>query len=672
VEPISLLIALSGCAAPETGTPPVAPQPGGQTILPSPAADWTPGLPQAVPESSDDDLALGDPVPPTLVCDRTVLLSEDRQQLGVLATHEDILGWLDPQALRLDQLSLDEGPTRLDCAGDRIFVTLRGSGAVAELDLVEGTPTLLTQAQVGAEPYGIAVRADGQRLYVALSQEDAVVELDADTLTELRRFPVTGDPRWLVLHPDDQHLYVLSAYDRDLYTVDLVTGSVLAQALPVVQGVQDLTTLQGEVDLVGRFTGDPDVSPDGEWLVLPSLQVNNDASSDATLEGSTTVTYYGGGSTNNPPPGMARFNPNIVKVPLAWGEPVPDESEFLDIKGEVERSDESTQFGRSYLTQVTFSPDGQTLATTMEGSDLVALVRLTYSAVTDPIRGVLEHPIVLIDAPLGPRAVAWADEATLVGDFQVAGTAGALDVGAAVDWLLDEDNQRGAEAATMLGFAGLPVRPATDPELDEGRRLFTSAVAPEIVQDGTGASCATCHYEGRTDGLEWFQEHGPRQTPSLAGDVDATAPVTWADEVDSVATEATLTATTRLGGDGPSPSQAAAMARWINLDRLPARPAGDPDAIARGRTLFLSQDVGCAGCHVPPLYTDPWSYDLLGNGAMNTPSLLGIGASGPYLHDGSAATLRDVLDLAVAGWMGETADLDEADLQDLVAFLESL
>ena len=58
---------------------------------------------------------------------------------------------------------------------------------------------------------------------------------------------------------------------------------------------------------------------------------------------------------------------------------------------------------------------------------------------------------------------------------------------------------------------------------------------------------------------------------------------------------------------------------------------------------------------------------------IDTPSLLSVGASPPYLGDGRAATLRAVFrDHDPAHRHGDSASLDDAELDDLVAFLESL
>jgi cytochrome c peroxidase len=59
--------------------------------------------------------------------------------------------------------------------------------------------------------------------------------------------------------------------------------------------------------------------------------------------------------------------------------------------------------------------------------------------------------------------------------------------------------------------------------------------------------------------------------------------------------------------------------------------------------------------------------------AYNTPSLLGVGATAPYFHDGSARTLREVLTTGNPGdRMGRTSHLKAEDIDALVAYLETL
>ena len=103
-------------------------------------------------------------------------------------------------------------------------------------------------------------------------------------------------------------------------------------------------------------------------------------------------------------------------------------------------------------------------------------------------------------------------------------------------------------------------------------------------------------------------------------------------------------------------------------------------AAERGKALFNDASTGCAECHPPPLYTTRTSYpvgtlaaaDRAGD-QLDTPTLLEIWRTAPYLHDGSAATLNEVLvGRNRSDQHGHTSQLTPAQIQDLVEFLRSL
>lgn len=172
--------------------------------------------------------------------------------------------------------------------------------------------------------------------------------------------------------------------------------------------------------------------------------------------------------------------------------------------------------------------------------------------------------------------------------------------------------------------------------------------------------------------MTWTFESGVRQTPSLAGPMSRTGPVTWTSAVSSVAEEAQITTAGRMGGQGASAEQAANIAAFVESTPLPQPPdVDDPDAVVRGEAVF--HEVGCTTCHSGPLYTDNEHHGFGDRVATNTPPLAGVAATPPYLSDGRANTLRDVLELARnSGEMGSTATLTEPELDDLEAYLRSL
>ena len=49
-------------------------------------------------------------------------------------------------------------------------------------------------------------------------------------------------------------------------------------------------------------------------------------------------------------------------------------------------------------------------------------------------------------------------------------------------------------------------------------------------------------------------------------------------------------------------------------------------------------------CHVGPLMTTKQIVDVGTGGAFKVPSLLGVGARAPFMHDGCATTLMDRFD----------------------------
>ncbi|MEZ5865575.1 MAG: hypothetical protein R3D25_16455 [Geminicoccaceae bacterium] len=121
---------------------------------------------------------------------------------------------------------------------------------------------------------------------------------------------------------------------------------------------------------------------------------------------------------------------------------------------------------------------------------------------------------------------------------------------------------------------------------------------------------------------------------------------------------------------------------------------GEPKAIdaaaRRGWALFNDPAIGCAGCHVPPLFTDALlpgvprdapagrgprpafghgtAQDAAGR-ALRTPSLRNVAATPPYMHDARHATLAEVL---AAYRLGDGRGLDAGERAALLALLEAL
>jgi cytochrome c peroxidase len=98
----------------------------------------------------------------------------------------------------------------------------------------------------------------------------------------------------------------------------------------------------------------------------------------------------------------------------------------------------------------------------------------------------------------------------------------------------------------------------------------------------------------------------------------------------------------------------------------------------RGEKVF--ENAGCADCHTPGLFMDSTPHDVgtrasLDNAAdeFYTPTLVELWRTAPYLHDGSAPTIRDAITARnPAGNHGRISSLSAEEIEHLCAYLLSL
>jgi DNA-binding beta-propeller fold protein YncE len=577
----------------------------------------------------------------------------------------------------LDELAVGLEPVRLARAGEHLFVTLRHERAVVVLKDTGGALEIVDRIATGAEPYGIVAGEDGTRLYVAASLSNRVEEIDAQSFERLRTFSVADQPRWLALHPNDSVLYVGSAMRGTLSVISLESGLVTKVDLPGLyetrtDRVHDRSVTVG---FARRITGDLAVSPDGKDVYVPTTYVDNTTTVPTADEDNPTG--GGGGGYNGSPEG-SRMNPGVVEVPVAEdGTPVVDNAGAIDATVSVDGmltgsggGDLMSLFGRvsGYISSVAVSPDGKVIFATIEGGNtIVALSRLPM--VNDGDRTLLQRrdtAAVLTNA--GPRGLAFTSDTRAWVFSGLDRTVAEFDAREAMTRL-----GRDGFEATFVTTGPVEVAPNVLPlDVERGRRLFYSTMDMRMASPGAGVSCSTCHFDGRNDGLTWPLEGGLRQTPSLAGEVSLTAPVTWTDNVATVAHEVVITSQGRMGGFGLLPEESDDVAAFVDFGRLPDSPrkGSSDELVALGEEIFNRSEVGCGECHSTEIFTDNKAHDLFGLNGVYTPTLLGISASAPYLHDGSVSSLRGLL--ANLEGMGSVSSLSSEEIEALARYLESL
>jgi hypothetical protein len=254
--------------------------------------------------------------------------------------------------------------------------------------------------------------------------------------------------------------------------------------------------------------------------------------------------------------------------------------------------------------------------------------------------------------------------------------------------------------------------PPKSAEWVRGKILFNTALPP--MTSRRWIACASCHPDGHTDGRVWQNPEGLRKTPSLFGCAH-THPLHWSADRDEVQDfEYTIRGKLMQGvGLLKGPLTPKVGFNPVELDEHLAGKSKDLDALAiytnsfdftlsphipatgklsaaaeRGKKHFFSEAVGCAKCHSGPYFTDsklekPFNLHDVGTGnddptekmgpKYDTPTLLGVYRTAPYLHHGKAKTLKDVLTTCnKEDKHGKTNHLSGDEIDELVEFLRSL
>lgn len=200
-------------------------------------------------------------------------------------------------------------------------------------------------------------------------------------------------------------------------------------------------------------------------------------------------------------------------------------------------------------------------------------------------------------------------------------------------------------------------------------------------------SCATCHPDGRADGLNWdllndgmgnpknnrslLNAHRPG--PKMAHGIRATFSIAVA------AGFKFFHRTPQKGEQEDIEAYIRSMRPFPSPHRIgPDRSRLSPKAL-EGKALFESKRTRCASCHSGPLFTDGRIHDTGTRdeydtaGTFVTPPLVEVWRTAPYLHDGSAVTIMDVLTGSNrSDRHGVTSHLSRKQLEALAEYVLSL
>jgi mono/diheme cytochrome c family protein len=638
------------------------------------------------------------PDPGTFPQSSALGISDDGKTLFVALPDHDRVKAVDAKTGALKGESTVVGaPHRLTVLRDgRVAVTARLGGTLSILS--SDASTVEAQVEVGAMPHGVVQVDDDVVVAVTGMSELARIALDNPNVVKDRVALETPDPRGLATTPDGT-LYVTHFSAGVVSTVAVEDDTVAAQV--------DMH-LPSNPYFFPNHLESMTVTPSGEEVAAPHEECNNDPAqfnSGGDFSGAAAE-YYVQGPTGFPAvvPAVSRIdtasrvsvsdgpgnlNPVFTPTPEPAG-PAPTLINPLD----------TPLLGMETLVNgpvaLALADGGRLELLVNRGSGNVLLRRTRLKEGDKSILGVVDvgtgaEDIVL--SPSGKQAYVLNRFTYEITRFDVPSVEMATTLGhgrASVERFTDQENANNTFAGQMTAEE-LPrldhdvrfavAAPTLPDEVSRGRILFHT-VDDRMTRRGAIA-CASCHPGGSADGITWNFKEGPRNTPALWGGIMDTAPFHWDQAVADVTDLNHVTIQGRMGGMGLSEADLRDIGEFIDTLPAPAGPmenlGGDVD---RGREIFYSEEAQCASCHTGSDFTDGLAHDVgTGVGMVEretrdtfaTPVLHGLFATAPYLHDGSAGSLHDVVEkLVVTDLMGKGSHLSPTEIDDLVAFLKTL
>ena len=538
---------------------------------------------------------------------------------------------------------------------------------------------------VSDSPSGMAISSDGARLYVTAGGPDGKVLLVAtgsgDTVATL---PAGHTPTAPVLHPDGKTLFVCDRFTNDVAVFDLANNA-LVKRIPVTRepfaaaitpdgarvfvanllpaGPANAGYIAAAVDAIDAQTREPVasirlpngstglhgicVSPDGRYVYvthilaryqLPTTQldrgwVNTNAVSVIDVQANTLVNTFLLDDVD-----LGAANP--------WGIACTADGKWLCVahSGTAELS----AIDREQLHQKLDAAASSGTADTVP-NDLAFLVEIRRRY---QLKGT------------GPRGIVPIGSRIYTAEY-FSGSVGMVNI--------DEPGP-GSVQSFSLGDEPPPT------VVRAGEMFFHDAT--KCFQQWQ--SCASCHPgDARVDGLNWDLLNdgmgNPKNNKSLL--LAHKTPPAMSMGVRDTAEMAVRAGIRHILFNVLPEENAVSVDEYLkSLTPVPS-PWLEGGALSpsaeRGKQLY--ETARCSWCHPAPLFTDMKPHEVgTGTGReedtpFDTPTLVEVWRTGPYLHDGGAATIKETLTtFNKDDRHGVTSMLSPQDLDDLVAYILSL
>ena len=601
-------------------------------------------------------------------------------------------GYLSPAALVADN------------HGGTIYIAEATAKQIAVFDTK--TAKVKTTIDVPAEPTGLILNGDGKTLYVTCGGSQGCVGIiDTRNAKLLRTLPAGHTPIAPVLSPDGRYLYICNRFDNNIKIINTEDDKPLAE----IPALREPVTA--------------DITPDGNWLYVGNMLPYGPASADSVACNISVINAKNmafeidivlpNGSTGLhgiivSPDGRFVFashilgrytvpttqlergwiNTNAISIIDArrkrlietvllddvdygaanpWGLACTSDSKYLcvthagihelsvieiaamldKISSYNKRTGRQTQnfIGGSYYTAYNYGNEA--------ASNIPNELSFLYG-----IRQRIKLP------GKAPRALTIIGNKAYVAEYFT-------DSLAIVD--ISRESRPKATSIALGPKTQMTTR-------RKGQMLFNNA---ELCFQ-SWQSCASCHpSDARVDALNWDLLNdglgNPKNTKSLLFAHET--PPAMISGVRGNAEAAVRAGIRHIQFVERPEEEAVAIDEYLkSLKPVPSPHLVDgklSESAERGKKIF--EKAHCAECHEGSLYTDLKQHDV-GTGKdldkdkkFDTPTLVEVWRTAPYLYDGRAATMKEVLTIHNSGDKhGVTSNLTDNEIKDLAQFILSL
>lgn len=606
-----------------------------------------------------------------------------------------------------NRMSLESIATSLD--GSILYIADRTGCQV--LAIAQTTGQIQDKVSLPGEPAGLAVSPNGKTLYATCNGSvNALIVIDLQHFTVEKTIAAGAGACCPVVHPSGKYVYVLARFANQIVVIDTHRSEVIDKIDAGREPAAAAITPDGTTLVVTNHLPD---GPSNRVVISGGIQLektNGAAVRSIDTQSLKTISILslktGSQSLNGvcvSPDGRYAFVTHILSR-FQWPAELLQNGwmngnalAIIDLKTQTLFNTvllDSPERGAANPWGLACSANGHRLLVAHAGTHELSVIDLPkllerlrslpeytsaypggsyrYGARARSQSGVSED-LNFIGAfrrrvklnGLGPRAVAVVGDHAYVTHF-FSGSFDRLDL------------------SVKGTIEPIPFRlvPEEEPSLERrGEFLFNDA---SICFQGW-QSCASCHPGCRSDGLNWDLLNdgtgNAKNTKSLL--LSHQTPPAMSEGVRPSAEIAVRSGLKHILYLENNEREAQAIDAYLkSLKPVPGvtlMGARQRAAAKRGEQLFYSPETGCASCHNGAYFTDLSCFDVGTKGPLDrrddfdTPTLVELWRSAPYLHDGRAISLKEVLTVCnTEDRHGQTTQLTETQLDDLVAYLLSL